>query len=286
MLTAVTAASVALHRRQPYLLVGWLWFLGTLVPVIGLVQIGGQAMADRYSYVPLVGVFIMAAWGIPDATASLARRRWLLGIAAGAALTACAVVASRQLAYWKNGVSLFHHALAVTTKNWVAHANLAATLSKTSTPEANAELQDTLRILAEFADTYNKKGIELERTPGRLPEAIQAIPDRRPDPSRVLASPHFNLGVALAKTPGRTAGGDQRAPDHHPAQAGVCRRPPQPRDRARQPARRRRRGGRRIRDRPQAGAQRPPGSLRPWPGARARSRPDRGRWPWRSSRRC
>ncbi len=201
VLAAVTATSVALRRRQPYLLVGWLWYLGTLVPVIGLVQIGGQALADRYSYVPLVGVFIMAAWGIPDAIAPLARRRWPWGIAAGAALAACAVVASRQLAYWKNGVSLFHHALAVTTKNWVAHANLAATLSKTSTPEANAELEATLRILAEFAETYNKKGIELEQRPGHLPEAIrqfrtavQILP--------VLAGPHFNLGIALAKTPG------------------------------------------------------------------------------------
>jgi tetratricopeptide (TPR) repeat protein len=201
VLAALTATSVALRRRQPYLLVGWLWYLGTLVPVIGLVQIGGQAMADRYSYVPLVGVFIMAAWAIPDAIAPLARRRWALGIAAGAALAACAVVASRQLAYWKNGVSLFHHALAVTTRNWVAHANLAATLSKTSTPEANAELQATLRILAEFAETYNKKGIELEQRPGHLPEAIrqfrtavQILP--------VLAGPHFNLGIALAKTPG------------------------------------------------------------------------------------
>ncbi len=201
VLAAVTATSVALVRRQPYLLVGWLWFLGALVPVIGLVQIGGQSMADRYSYVPLVGVFMMVSWGIPDATARLGRRRWPLAIAAGAALTACAVVTTRQLAYWKNGVSLFHHALAVTTKNWVAHANLAATLSKTSSPEANEELQQTLRILAEFAETYNKKGVELEQTPGHLPEAIrqfrtavQILP--------IVADAHFNLGIALAKTPG------------------------------------------------------------------------------------
>jgi hypothetical protein len=201
VLALISTASVVLRRRQPYLLVGWLWFLGTLVPVIGLVQIGGQSMADRYSYVPLVGVFMMAAWGIPDVIAPIARRRWPLGIAAGAALAACAVMASRQLAFWKDGVSLFHHALAVTTKNWVAHANLAAALSKTSTPEANAELQETLRILAEFAETYNKRGIELEKVPGHLPDAIrefrtavQILP--------VLAGPHFNLGIALAKTRG------------------------------------------------------------------------------------
>ena len=201
LLAAVTAASAALARRRPYLLVGWLWYLGTLVPVIGLVQVGGQAKADRYSYVPLIGVFIMAAWSAGGAPALSARRRRAQGLAAAAMLAGLAIVTSRQLAFWKDGTSLFRHALAVTENNWVAHANLAAALAKSSAPGAAAEYLDTLRILAAFADTYVKKGIELERTPGHLPDAIKEFRTAvRILP--VLAGPHFNLGTALARTPG------------------------------------------------------------------------------------
>jgi hypothetical protein len=201
LLAGITVTSVALARRRPYLLVGWLWFLGTLVPVIGLVQIGGQSKADRYSYVPLIGVFIMAAWSAGEATASWAHRRWVLGLAAGAILVGCALATSRQLIFWKDGISLFHHALAVTENNWVAHANLSATLSKSSAPEARDEYQQTVRILAAFAETYNKKGIEFERTPGHLLEATRQFRTAvRIFPG--LAGPHFNLGTALAKMPG------------------------------------------------------------------------------------
>jgi tetratricopeptide (TPR) repeat protein len=201
LLAAVTATSAALARRRPYLLVGWLWYLGTLVPVIGLVQVGGQAKADRYSYVPLIGLFIMAAWSAGGAPALSARRRRAQGLAAAAVLAGLAIVTSRQLAFWKDGTSLFRHALAVTENNWVAHANLSASLAKSSPAEAAAEHQETLRILAAFADTYVKKGIELERTPGRLPDAIKEFRTAvRILP--VLAGPHFNLGTALARTPG------------------------------------------------------------------------------------
>jgi tetratricopeptide (TPR) repeat protein len=201
LLAGITAVAVALRRRRPYLLVGWWWFVGTLVPVIGLVQIGGQSMADRYSYVPLIGVFIMAAWAAGDATASWPHRRRVRGLAAGAVLAGCAALTWRQLSFWKDGTSLFRHALAVTENNWVAHANLSASLAKSSAPEASAEFQETLRIIAAFAETHNKKGAELARTPGRLAEAIKEFRTAvRIMP--VLAGPHFNLGTALANVPG------------------------------------------------------------------------------------
>jgi tetratricopeptide (TPR) repeat protein len=201
LLAGVTAAAVALTRRRPYLLVGWLWFAGTLMPVIGLVQIGGQSMADRYTYVPLIGVFIMAAWAAGDATASWPHRRRVRSLGAGAVLVVLAAMTTRQLSFWKDGASLFRHALAVTENNWVAHANLFATMSKSSAPGAGAELQETVRILAAFAENYDKRGIELERTPGG---SLEAIKDFRtavrimPD----LAGPHYNLGTALAGIPG------------------------------------------------------------------------------------
>src|SRR5205814_4397309 len=93
LLAAVTAAAVRLRRRCPYLIVGWLWFLGTLVPVIGLVQVGGQAMADRYTYVPLIGLFLIVAWGAVDLLARWPHRRIALAAAAVVALAACATTA-------------------------------------------------------------------------------------------------------------------------------------------------------------------------------------------------
>jgi len=202
LLAGITAAAVALARRRPYLLVGWLWFAGTLLPVIGLVQVGGQSMADRYSYVPLIGVFIMAAWAAGDAAPSWPHRRPVLGAAAGAVLAGLAVLTTRQLSLWRDGASLFRHALAVTQDNWVAHANLSAALAKTSPAEAGAELRETVRILAAFAETHDRRGVELERTPGHSPEAIREFRTA----VRImqdLPGPHYNLGTALAKLPGR-----------------------------------------------------------------------------------
>lgn len=202
LLVGITAAAAVLFRPRPYLLVGWFWFLGTLVPVLGLVQIGGQSMADRYSYVPLIGVFIMATWGIADATASWPHRRLVLGIGSGAILAGCAAITSRQLGYWKDGASLFRHALAVTTNdNWVAHANLYVMLSKSSPVEAAAQWRETVRILAAFAETHDRKGVELERTPGHSEEAINEF-RTAVRIMRDLPGPHYNLGTALAGQPG------------------------------------------------------------------------------------
>jgi protein O-mannosyl-transferase len=201
LLAAITVLAAMLARRRPYLLVGWLWYLGTLVPVIGLVQVGGQSMADRYSYIPLIGIFLMVVWVAGDAADRFNLGSRAVGPAAGTILFAVALVTCRQLGFWKDGATLFRHTIAVTKDNWVAHANLYATLSKTSSPEAGAEFQETVRILASFADSYDKKGAALERTPGHTDEAlkdyrtaIRIMPD--------LPIPHDILGMALAKTPG------------------------------------------------------------------------------------
>ncbi len=201
LLSAITLAAVALVRSRPYVLVGWLWFLGTLVPVIGLVQVGGQALADRYTYVPLIGMFVAVTWVAADVAQSWKVRTQALCGTAAAVLATLGVLTSVQLGYWRDGVTLFRHAATVTKDNWVAHANLYATLSKTSSPEARAELQETLRIVASFADKYDRKGAELERTPGHLAEAIleyRKAVGIMPD----LAGPHAILGQALVRTPG------------------------------------------------------------------------------------
>jgi tetratricopeptide (TPR) repeat protein len=201
LLSAITIGAVALARSRPYLLVGWLWFIGTLVPVIGLVQVGGQALADRYTYVPLIGVFIAVTWSAADIAKHLKLGPPVIGSIAAAELAALGILTCIQLGYWQDGTTLFRHAAAVTENNWVAHANLYATLARTSSREAGAELQETLRIMASYADRYDRKGAELEQTPGHSAEAIREYRKAvgiMPD----LAGPHVILGQALARSPG------------------------------------------------------------------------------------
>ncbi len=128
LLLAVITLMVVAGRRHRYLLVGWLWFLGTLVPMIGLVQVGAQAMADRYAYLPLIGLFIMICWGVSDwAEQRKIATAWVAAVSL-AALLALAAVAHRQISYWRSNVTLWAHTVQVTTGNWIAENNLGAAL--------------------------------------------------------------------------------------------------------------------------------------------------------------
>lgn len=128
LLAVVSLFALLLMRRLPWFLVGWLWYLGLLVPVIGLVQVGSQAHADRYTYVPLVGVFIVLAWGAAWAAGASRWRRAGVSLLAVAAVAACGVLSHRQLDHWRDSESLFRHALAVTRDNSIAHNNLGMIL--------------------------------------------------------------------------------------------------------------------------------------------------------------
>jgi tetratricopeptide (TPR) repeat protein len=124
LLICITAAAIVLRKQRPYLITGWLWYLGMLVPVIGLVQVGWQGRADRYTYLPQIGLYIALTWGLADLTALYRHRRAALSTAAIlviAALSSCAWV---QTSYWRDSETLFRHALAVTTNNDVAENNL------------------------------------------------------------------------------------------------------------------------------------------------------------------
>ncbi|MDX2166671.1 MAG: hypothetical protein SF182_06390, partial [Deltaproteobacteria bacterium] len=122
---------VARHgARRPYLPLGWLWYLGVLVPVIGLVWVGEQARADRFTYLPQIGIGIIVAWGVNDLLARWPRRAWVLAPAATALLLAWAAATRVQIGYWRNTQTLFEHALAVTRDNHVVHANLGAELAR------------------------------------------------------------------------------------------------------------------------------------------------------------
>jgi tetratricopeptide (TPR) repeat protein len=146
-LLAVTAAVTAARRRRPYLAVGWFWYLGTLVPVIGLVQVGSQAMADRYTYVPLVGIFIMATWGMDELTGKIGLLRKPALAAAAAVLVGSIFLTKGQLKAWDNTGALFRHALENTEENYLAHYNYGWVLAwEGKRAEALQHFSEAVRI--------------------------------------------------------------------------------------------------------------------------------------------
>ena len=124
LVAAITIAAVTLGRKRRYILVGWFWYLVMLVPVLGIVQVGWQSHADRYTYLPHIGLYLLVTWGIVDLTARWRYQRQLLGTAAVVAIVALTWCASVQASYWRDSRSLWQHALAVTSDNDVAHTNL------------------------------------------------------------------------------------------------------------------------------------------------------------------
>lgn len=151
IVAGITALAVRSVRRHPYVLTGWLWFLGTLVPVIGLVQVGRQSMADRYTYIPLIGIFIIIAWGLHSAVRNSRIRRIAASVAAGLALTVLAALTWVQTGYWKDGITLFRHAAVTVFDNFIAHEGLAYALAKKDRlDEANYHYSEALRISPDY----------------------------------------------------------------------------------------------------------------------------------------
>jgi Flp pilus assembly protein TadD len=177
-------------------LVGWLFFLGTLVPVIGLVQVGGQALADRYTYLPLTGIFVIAAWGAFDLGALVSGLRPAIAGTGAAVLAALGFLAWRQTGTWKDSETLARHALAVTERNHVARDVLAiALLDSGRLAEAEAELRAALAIEPGDPDAASNLGAVLQRQ-GRLEEAeavLRAAIARSP----ARAALHRRLGIVL-----------------------------------------------------------------------------------------
>jgi Flp pilus assembly protein TadD len=185
------------RRTRPHLLVGWLWFLGTLVPVIGLIQFGGAVMADRYTYVPHIGLFLALA-----CEGRLWVQRWhsprsVPVIASTMVLAACVVLTSRQLRYWRDGVSLFTHTVEVTTENPVAELNLAISLDvKGASDEALKRYQEALRLNPQLQEAHTALG-DLLNELGRTDEAITNYYAELKIHEQPVT--HENLGVLLVK---------------------------------------------------------------------------------------
>jgi len=182
------------RRRYPYLLTGWLWYLGTLVPVIGLVQVGSQAMADRYTYIPSLGALIVIVWGVCELT-----RHWryqAAGLSAGcaAAMVLCMGLTRQQLGYWQDSEALFRHTIAVTENNDLAHTNLGdALIGKGQIDGAFSEYQEVVRLTPGYAPAHYNLGIVFDKL-GRTDEAIREYQEAvRLDPNH--ADAHNNLGI-------------------------------------------------------------------------------------------
>jgi Tfp pilus assembly protein PilF len=228
-LVTVTLLAIMERKRSPYLFVGWFWYLGTLVPVIGFVRVGSQAMADRYTYLPSVGIFLIVVWVGAGIAARSARVRVVAGAATVVVLLVCSVATWRQVSLWKDNVTLYTHTLAVTRDNSLIHNNLGFALdNEGDVARALYHYGEAVRIDPRFVKAYLNMASCLSRQ-GKadaaidlLRKAVEIIPDaatlrsslgvyllleKRPeeairhfeealkiDPEQ--AEPYFNLGVA------------------------------------------------------------------------------------------
>jgi Flp pilus assembly protein TadD len=209
ILLAASALAVAALQHRPYLFSGWFWYLGTLVPVIGLVHVGSQSRADRYTYLPLVGIFIMAAWAGSELAARRRRIRALLAPLAALVLTALAACTWVQVGYWRDSEVLFSHSIAVTKDNYQLHAALGTALAKRGEPERAIEhFEAVLRGRPQEVEPHYNLGLALIQS-GRLHEGIGHLENAlRLDPGH--AASHDNLGFAYGRL-----GLFDRARDHY-----------------------------------------------------------------------
>ena len=195
-LVGISATAFILRRRQPYLLVGWLWYLGMLVPMIGLVQVGWHARADRYTYLPMIGLYLIIGWGAAAISASWRRRREILCLLAIFVVGALTSQTWAQTKYWQRSELLWMHTLAVTSDTEIAHNALGEDLLRRGhLDEAIAHFQTAVRIRPGFLDAESNLGVALLQQ-GKPDEAIvefQKVLARNPK----FAKGYFDMGAAL-----------------------------------------------------------------------------------------
>jgi tetratricopeptide (TPR) repeat protein len=194
LLLIVSGLALLLLRREPWLASGWFWFLGTLVPVIGFVQVGAQSMADRYSYIPSIGVFIVLVWGAAEFCTARPNGKLILSLIGGSALVGCLFATSLQISYWQSSADLFEHALEVTQNNYVAENALGKVFEKNGDNAAALVLyRDAVRIEPRYTVSQFNLGISLIGF-GLKDEAFEhLVAASKLDPGN--ADAQFNLGV-------------------------------------------------------------------------------------------
>jgi protein O-mannosyl-transferase len=213
VLTAITVLALCNWRRRPYLVVGWLWYLGTLVPVIGLIQVGAQGMADRYTYIPMIGVTIMVVWGAAELAARSRELRIGLSVAAGIVLLAWTGLSVFQVATWKTSETVFQHAVDVTTDNYFAHNHLGLAIqdsvNRSHNPPSPAEqakldaagheFQEAVRLGPSYdAANANLGTYYVNRKPPQLDKGLECLKNAvRVNPHGAFH--HANLGYVYMK---------------------------------------------------------------------------------------
>ncbi len=198
LLTAITALVIWKCWRYPYLAVGWFWYLGTLVPVIGLVQVGNQALADRYTYIPLTGLFIIVAWGIPDLLARLRYRKLIFSLSAALLLSILAVLTRGQVTHWRNDATVLKHATQAVRNNWWAQHAFARILhGEGNLDQAIDYYIKSLQSEPRNSFALNNLGLalvekrEFDKAVVCFTKALKLRPDR--------FEVHMHLGAALAE---------------------------------------------------------------------------------------
>ena len=191
-------AVIRTAKRCPYLAVGWLWYVGTLVPVIGIMQVGLQAGSDRYTYVPLIGISIMIAWGMPDLLNKSRFRKEALFVLSALSLSCLLIVSWIQVGYWQNSITLSDHALKVTTRNSIAHYNRGtAYLELGNYRQAIGDYDRTIQINPEAAEAYYNRGIAR----GKVDNYKQAVKDfdRAIELNHNYAEAYYNRAASYYK---------------------------------------------------------------------------------------
>jgi tetratricopeptide (TPR) repeat protein len=195
VLVGVSAAVLVCRRRYPYLFVGWLWYLGMLVPMIGLVQVGTHAMADRYAYLTQIGLYLAFAWGAMH-VAEISRYRYWAYAVAPLLIVVLAACACQQVSYWRDSETLWTHAIDCTSRNWMAHDNLGlALVERGQAAEAIAQYEKALEIKPDLAKAHNNLAnalLDQGQVDAAVPHYEKAL-EIKPD----FAEAHSNFGNAL-----------------------------------------------------------------------------------------
>jgi tetratricopeptide (TPR) repeat protein len=207
LLLIISIAFLLWRRKYPFLLTGWLWYLGMLVPMIGIIQVGLQVRADRYTYLPQIGLYILVAWGAMELSHQWRRSREVLAVAALLILTALTTRSYLQTSYWRDTETLWKHTIATTSNNYIAHSNLAQALLQSGRfAEAIAESEKALKVKPDFPAAYNNLGLALvqnQQYANGGPPQNGAVDEAIAHYQRALQiNPHYkpartNLGNAL-----------------------------------------------------------------------------------------
>ena len=195
LLLVISIFVIRFGRNHKYLPVGWFWFVVTLVPVIGFVQVGWQAMADRYTYISYIGLFIMIAWGLPELLSKWPQRKNALGLSMVIVLTTLGICTHQQVSFWNNSFTLFSHAIGVTQNNFIAHNNLGVACDSLGRyQDAVESYKQAIRINPDYAEAHYNLGVACGKL-GRRQDEIESYKQAikiRPDYAKV----YINLGVS------------------------------------------------------------------------------------------